>query len=69
MTRADLQGDCHTHSDWSDGHYSIERMVARRRKRGLRWQVLTDHTQSLSIARGLTPERVEQAASDHRRPQ
>jgi DNA polymerase (family 10) len=58
--REDLLGDCHTHSDWSDGHYSIERMAAEARKRGLRYQVLTDHTQSLSIANGLTPERVDQ---------
>src|SRR4051794_33265261 len=60
VTRADLQGDCHTHSDWSDGHYSIERMVGEAIARGLRYQVLTDHTQSLGIANGLTPERVEQ---------
>ena len=57
---ADLQGDCHTHSDWSDGHVSIARMTEQARKRGLRYEVLTDHTQSLSIAHGLTPERVEQ---------
>jgi len=60
IARADLQGDCHTHSDWSDGHFSIERMTAEARARGLRYQVLTDHTQSLAIANGLTPERVEQ---------
>jgi DNA polymerase (family 10) len=60
VTRDDLQGDCHTHSDWSDGHYTIERMVGEAIARGLRYQVLTDHTQSLSIANGLTPERVEQ---------
>ena len=60
VTRADLQGDCHTHSDWSDGHYSIERMTTEAQDRGLRYQVLTDHTQSLTIANGLTPERVEQ---------
>ncbi|MEP7158869.1 MAG: PHP domain-containing protein, partial [Chloroflexota bacterium] len=60
VTRDDLQGDCHTHSDWSDGHYTIEQMAAEARSRGLRYQVLTDHTQSLSIARGLTPERVDE---------
>jgi len=60
VTRSDLQGDCHTHSDWSDGHFTIERMAAEARAHGLRFQVLTDHTQSLTIANGLTPERVEQ---------
>jgi DNA polymerase (family X) len=56
----DLLGDCHTHSEWSDGHYTIEQMCRHWIAQGLRWQVLTDHSQSLSIARGLTPERVEQ---------
>jgi len=60
VTRADLRGDCHTHSDWSDGHFPIERMAAEAISRGLRYQVLTDHSQSLSIANGLTPQRVEQ---------
>ncbi|MDQ3937484.1 MAG: DNA polymerase/3'-5' exonuclease PolX [Chloroflexota bacterium] len=57
---ADLAGDCHTHSDWSDGHYSIERMAREAASRGLHYQVLTDHSQSLTIAGGLTPERVEE---------
>ncbi len=56
----DLQGDCHSHSDWSDGHESIETMAAAARRRGHAYQVLTDHTRSLTIANGLTPERVEQ---------
>jgi DNA polymerase (family 10) len=60
VAAADLQGDCHTHSNWSDGHYTIERMAEQARARGLRYQVLTDHSQSLSIANGLTPDRVEQ---------
>ena len=60
VSRDDLQGDCHTHSDWSDGHYTIERMAEEARRRGLSYQVLTDHTQSLSIARGLTPTRVDE---------
>jgi len=56
----DLQGDCHSHSDWSDGRFSVERMAEEARARGLAYQVLTDHTQSLGIARGLTPARVEE---------
>jgi DNA polymerase (family X) len=60
VTRDELQGDCHTHSEWSDGHFSIERMTEAAREHGLRYQVLTDHSQSLTIANGLTPERVEQ---------
>ena len=57
---ADLRGDLHSHSDWSDGHHPIEVMAEAARRRGYAYQVLTDHTQSLAIARGLAPDRVEQ---------
>jgi DNA polymerase (family X) len=60
ITEADLRGDCHTHSDWSDGVHSMEVMAEACRRRGYAWQVLTDHSQSLAIARGLTPARVEE---------
>jgi DNA polymerase (family 10) len=59
VTRADLRGDLHSHSDWSDGVHTIEAMAEAARRRGYAYQVLTDHTQSLAIAKGLTPERVE----------
>ena len=63
ISQADLRGDLHSHSDWSDGHHPIEVMAEAARVRGYAYQVLTDHTQSLAIARGLTPDRVaEQAA-------
>ncbi len=55
---ADLRGDLHSHSDWSDGVHSIEQMAEAARARGHAYQVLTDHTRSLGIANGLTPERV-----------
>ena len=55
---ADLRGDLHSHSDWSDGVHTIEQMAEAARARGHAYQVLTDHTRSLAIARGLTPDRV-----------
>jgi DNA polymerase (family 10) len=55
---ADLRGDLHSHSDWSDGHHPIEVMAEHARRRGYAYQVLTDHSRSLAIARGLTPDRV-----------
>jgi DNA polymerase (family 10) len=55
---ADLRGDLHSHSDWSDGVHSIEQMAEAARAGGHAYQVLTDHTRSLAIATGLTPERV-----------
>jgi DNA polymerase (family X) len=60
IVESDLRGDCHTHSEWSDGVQSIELMAEACRRRGYAWQVLTDHSQSLAIARGLTPARVEE---------
>ncbi len=60
VTEADLQGDLHSHSDWSDGSMPVEQMAEFARRRGHAYQVMTDHSQSLAIARGLTPERVEE---------
>jgi DNA polymerase (family 10) len=57
---SDLRGDLHSHSDWSDGTNSIEVMAETARRRGHAYQVLTDHSQSLAIARGLTADRVEE---------
>jgi len=59
VTRDDLRGDCHSHSDWSDGVDTIEEMAEAARRRGYSYLVLSDHTVSLAIARGLTLERVE----------
>ena len=58
ITEADLRGDLHTHSEWSDGVHSIEQMAEACRRRGYSYEVLTDHSISLAIARGLSPERV-----------
>ena len=60
VTVADLQGDCHTHSEWSDGKESIETVAETGRRRGYAYQVLTDHSWSLTIANGLSPTQVEQ---------
>lgn len=60
ITLRDLRGDLHSHSDWSDGVHTIEVMAEAARRRGHAYQVLTDHSQSLAIARGLTPDRVEE---------
>ncbi len=53
----DLRGDLHTHSNWSDGRNTIAVMARAARERGRAYIALTDHTQSLTIAGGLTPER------------
>ena len=59
VSLADLRGDCHTHSEWSDGVHAIEVMAEACRRLGYAYEVLTDHSISLAIARGLSPPRVE----------
>lgn len=56
----DLKGDLQSHSTWSDGSFSVEQMAKAARARGLKYLAITDHSQGLGIARGLTPERVQQ---------
>jgi putative hydrolase len=58
--RAALRGDCHLHSDWSDGGSPIEAMVRAARGLGHSWAVLTDHSPRLRIARGLSAERLRE---------
>jgi putative hydrolase len=56
--RAALRGDCHTHSDWSDGGSPIEEMALTARDLGHEYLVLTDHSPRLTVANGLTAERL-----------
>ncbi|MEO8511234.1 MAG: DNA polymerase/3'-5' exonuclease PolX [Chloroflexota bacterium] len=54
----EVRGDTHVHSDWTDGVDSIEAMARAARDQGRDWIVLTDHSPSLGITNGLSPERV-----------
>ncbi len=56
--RAALRGDCHTHSTWSDGGAPIEKMARTAIALGHEYMVLTDHSPRLTVARGLTAERL-----------
>jgi putative hydrolase len=58
--RAALRGDCHSHSDWSDGGSPIQEMAAVARELGHDYLALTDHSPRLTVARGLSAERLRQ---------
>ncbi|MGE7216130.1 DNA polymerase/3'-5' exonuclease PolX [Priestia koreensis] len=58
ITLEDIKGDLHMHSTWSDGGYSIEEMAEACRSKGYRYMAITDHSQYLKVANGLTPERL-----------
>jgi putative hydrolase len=56
--RVALRGDCHTHSDWSDGGSPAQEMAESARDLGHEWIALTDHSPRLTVARGLSAERL-----------
>ncbi|MER5949510.1 PHP domain-containing protein [Streptomyces sp. NPDC001904] len=58
--RALQRGDCHLHSDWSDGGSPIETMGRAARDLGHAWAVLTDHSPRLTVAHGLSPQRLRE---------
>jgi len=55
---AALRGDCHAHSDWSDGGSPIDEMALAAVDLGHEYLVLTDHSPRLTVARGLSAERL-----------
>ncbi len=54
----DIRGDLHAHTDWSDGADTLQEMAEAARAKGYHYLVISDHTQSLGVANGLTPERL-----------
>lgn len=62
--RATLKGDCHTHSTWSDGGATIEAMARAAIGLGHEWIVMTDHSPRLTVAHGLSPERLRQQLAE-----
>ncbi|MFH5879575.1 PHP domain-containing protein [Arthrobacter sp. NA-172] len=60
---AELRGDLHSHSNWSDGGSPIEVMADAARILGREYLALTDHSPHLTIANGLSPERLMEQLS------
>jgi DNA polymerase (family 10) len=54
----DLRGTFHCHTEWSDGKNTLAEMAEAARKLGLKYLGIADHSQSLTVANGLSPERV-----------
>jgi DNA polymerase (family 10) len=53
---SDIRGDLHSHTNWSDGRYPMEDMVASAADRGLEYLAITDHSPSATVANGLSPD-------------
>ncbi len=58
ITLADIKGDLHVHSNWSDGSAPIAGMAAAAKARGYAYMALTDHSQHVTVAHGLDPARL-----------
>ncbi|WP_026697253.1 DNA polymerase/3'-5' exonuclease PolX [Alkalicoccus chagannorensis] len=63
----DIQGDMHMHTTWSDGAQSIEEMADQCLRKGYSFMAITDHSQYLKVANGLTPERLQRQHEEVRR--
>jgi DNA polymerase (family 10) len=60
----DLRGDFQFHTTWSDGRNSLLEMAEAARDRGLEYAVVTDHSYSLGVARGVTEEDLRRQRSE-----
>jgi len=58
VSREDLRGDLHCHTDATDGRASLEEMARGAEARGLSYLAITDHSPHLAVTRGLTPARL-----------
>ncbi len=58
VTTADIRGDLHAHTDWSDGRHPLEKLIAAAEARGYEYIIVSDHSKSTAIANGLTVEQL-----------
>lgn len=64
VTLQDIVSDLHMHTTWSDGAHSVNEMGEALIAKGYTHAVITDHSQYLKVANGLTPERLQQQMQD-----
>jgi len=58
----DVRGELHAHTKWSDGTFSVREMAEAAKAKGYEYLVLSDHSQSLKVAYGLTPDQLRERA-------
>ncbi len=63
---ADIKGDLHIHTGWSDGHNSIEEVALAARDMGYQYIAITDHSAGRGIAHGLDAERLRKQLAEIR---
>jgi DNA polymerase (family 10) len=71
LTLAQIRGDLHMHTTWTDGRATLREMIDAAIARGLEYIAITDHSQRVTMANGLNPERAREqwAEIDRLRPE
>jgi DNA polymerase (family 10) len=59
IEREDLRGNLHTHTDETDGRFSLEEMAEAAKELGLEYLAITDHSKAVAMARGLNEKRLK----------
>ncbi len=55
-----IRGDLHAHTDWSDGHHPLEKLIEAAEARGYEYIIVSDHSKSSTVAGGLTPDELRE---------
>jgi DNA polymerase (family X) len=64
VEQAEIRGDLHCHTTWSDGRASVEEMGRAARERGYDYVAICDHTPAVGAVRGLSPDDVRRQAEE-----
>jgi DNA polymerase (family X) len=64
VEQAEIRGDLHCHTTWSDGRASVEEMGRAARERGYDYVAICDHTPAVGAVRGLSPDDVRRQAQE-----
>ena len=56
----DVRGDLHAHTDWSDGHHSLPKLIEAAEARGYEYIIVSDHSKSSTVAGGLAPDELRE---------
>ena len=67
LNHSDIKGDLHIHSTYSDGAHSLEEIALKAKEMGYQYVAITDHSQSLKIAKGLSETRLKEKIAEGKR--
>lgn len=58
ITVEDVRGDLHSHTNWTDGRFSMEEMIEAAKQAGFEYLAITDHSKAATVASGLSVEKL-----------